>query len=98
MKAIKITPENCVSLVDVHNELEPLQETVGGYIETIGLQDGAVMIVDEEGRFKDYSVNPIASVIAGTAIVGIALIVGADEDEFDDVPKTYLHLLHCGEV
>lgn len=98
MKAIKITPENCVSLVDVQNELQALQEAVGGYIETIGLQDGAVMIVDEEGRFKDYPVNLIASVTAGVEIVGIVLIVGTDEDEFDDVPETYLELLRCGEV
>lgn len=77
-------------IVDVQNELEALQAAVGGYIETIGLQGGAVMIVDEEGRLKGYPTNSLASLVAGTDIVGTALIVGADDDEFDDVPDLYI--------
>lgn len=91
MKALKIT--GVVQLIDIHNELEALQHAVDGYIETIGLPDGAVMIVDEEGRLKNKPVNRIASIFAGMLIVGTALIVGVDEDEFDDVPESYVNTL-----
>ena len=98
MKALKISGIHA-ELVDVQNDLEALQAAVGGYIETIGLQGGAVMIVDEEGRFKDYLPNPLASLIAGTDIVGDALCVGVDEDEFDDVPDDFAEsILQLSEV
>lgn len=92
MKALRVQGI-IAELVDVKNELEALQAAVGGYIETIGLQGGAVMIVDEEGRLKGYSPNSLASLVAGTDIVGYALIVGADGDEFDDVPESYVEML-----
>ena len=91
MKALKIT--GIVQLIDIDNDLRALQRAVDGYIGTIGLKDGGVMIVDEEGMIKDKPCNNIASLIAGTMIYGVALIVGADEDEFDDVPECYLSLL-----
>lgn len=95
MKALKIT--GIVQLIDIHNELEALQHAVDGYIETIGLPDGAVMIVDEESQIKGKPYNTLASLVAGTAIYGIALIVGTDEDEFDDVPETYMELLRLND-
>lgn len=88
MKALKIT--GIVQLIDIDNDLKALQRAVDGYIETIGLRDGGVMIVDEEGMIKDKPCNNIASLIAGTMIYGVALIVGADEDKFDDVPQKYV--------
>ncbi|MBQ5686863.1 MAG: DUF3846 domain-containing protein [Ruminococcus sp.] len=97
MKAITIKG-TIVRLDEIQNDLRTLQMAVDGRIETVGLRDGGVMIVDEESQIKGKPYNTLASLVAGTAIYGIALIVGADEDEFDDVPETYLHLLHCGEV
>lgn len=97
MKAITIKG-TIVRLDEIQNDLRTLQMAVDGRIETVGLRDGGVMIVDEESQIKGKPYNTLASLVAGTAIYGIALIVGADEDEFCDVPETYLHLLHCGEV
>lgn len=91
MKALKIA--GIVQLIDIDNDLHALQRAVDGYIEAVGLKDGGVMVVDEEGMIKDKPCNNIASLIAGTLIYGVALIVGADEDEFDDVPECYLSLL-----
>ena len=82
----------------LHMGIDRLQDAVDGYIETIGLKDGGVMIADEEGLLKDKPYNKLASLVAGTDIRGTALIVGADGDEFDDVPEQYLPLLSCGEV
>ena len=94
MRALKIEL-NRISIIDiegadVHAELLALQHEVGGYIETVGLKDDGVMIVDEEGLLKQYPHNDLASIISGHHIYGTALIVGTDEDEFDDVPQQYI--------
>lgn len=86
MKALKLEGRS-ISEVEIENTLEALQAAVDGYIETIGIVPGeAVMIVNEEGRLRDMVPNPIASAFAGIDIVGPALIVGVDEDDFTDVP------------
>lgn len=91
IRALKIT--GVVTLVDVDNNLKALQHAVDGYIETITLRGGAVMIVDEEGMLKEKPLNPIAGLIAGTMIYGVALIVGRDSDEFCDVPDELITIL-----
>lgn len=96
MKALKIT--GIVQLVEIANDLRALQHAVDGYIETIGLRDGGVMIVDEEGMLKGKPQNPLAGLVAGTMIYGTALIVGTDKDEFDDVPENYFELLRLNDV
>ena len=86
MKALKI--EGCTVVpVNIENTLEALQAAVDGYIETVTLIPGkAVMIVNEEGLLQGMVPNPAASMIAGTKIVGPALIVGVDGEEFTDFP------------
>ena len=87
MKALKLEGRS-ISEVEIENTLEALQAAVNGYIETIGIVPGeAVMIVNEEGRLRGMAPNPIASAFAGIDIVGPALIVGVDEDDFTDVPE-----------
>ena len=87
MKALKLEGTT-VTQVEIENTLEALQAAVNGYIETIGIVPGeAVMIVNEEGRLRGMAPNPIASAFAGIDIVGPALIVGVDEDDFTDVPE-----------
>lgn len=97
MKAITIRG-TLIRLDEVANDLRALQHAVDGHIETVGLRDGAVMIVDEEGLLKGKPYNTLASLIAETNIHGTALIVGRKGDQFDDVPASYLPLLSCGEV
>lgn len=89
MKAILIKGTLC-AWVEIENRLEALQYAVGGYIETIPLGHGGVMIVDEEGRLKGLARSTIASLVADMDIVGKALIVGVDGEEFCDVPE-YFH-------
>lgn len=86
MKAIKIEGRT-VSEVKIDNTLEALRAAVDGNIEAVTLIPGkAVMIVNEEGLLRGMAPNPAASMIAGTKIVGPALIVGVDGEEFTDVP------------
>lgn len=86
MKAIKFEGR-IIKEIEIDNTLEALQAAVDGYIETVTLVPGrAVMIVNEEGLLRGMAPNPAASMIARTKIVGPALIVGVDGDEFTDFP------------
>ena len=91
MKALKFMGGSIIE-VDIDNTLEALQAAVEGYIETLLLiPDQAVMIVNEEGLLKGLPVNPFASAVAGTTIVGNALIVGIDGERFADIPDKIAH-------
>lgn len=86
MKAIKFEGR-CVGETEIENTLEALQAAVDGNIEAVTLiPDKAVMIVNEEGLLRGMPHNPAATMIAKTKIVGPAIVVGVDGEEFTDVP------------
>ncbi len=89
MKAVKIEYHRVIE-IEIENTLKALQEAVGGYIETVPIRfispDKAVMIVNEEGRLRKMEINRTASLYADTLIVGNALVVGVNGEEFTDVP------------
>ena len=64
--------------------LTEMQEIVGGYIEPIRLNDGRIIIVDEEGKSKDKAVNiPATNILrrdhyTTDYIVGTAIVCDAD--------------------
>ena len=87
MKALLIN-DRSIEKVEIENTLKALQKEVGGYIETVTLVRGyAVMIVNGEGLLLGMPSNLIASAVAAQKIVGPALVVGVDGDEFTDIPK-----------
>ena len=87
MKALKLENSG-ITEVNIENTLEALQAAVDGYIETVRLVPGrAVMIVNEEGLLREMAPNAIASLAAGTQIVGPALVVGVDGEDFTDIPE-----------
>ena len=65
-------------------ELEELQEVVGGYIEIVRLNDGRMIIVDEDGKSKGKAVNiPATNILrrdhyTTDYIVGTAIVCDAD--------------------
>ena len=65
-------------------ELEEMQEIVGGYVEPIRLNDGRMIIVDEDGKSKDKAVNiPATNILrrdhyTADYIVGTAIVCDAD--------------------
>ena len=67
----------------IPNQLEFLQLFVDGYIETFTVTAGAVIICNEEGKINDLPYN---CTVLGEQLFGNILLVGTDEDEFDDVP------------
>lgn len=92
---VKIRPNGMVEQVDCDNiTLDYLQSEVDGYIETIRIKDAPnrhlIMVIDEEGKFKDKSINDLAGEIAyirfDDYIVGDAIIVKEQDEDF--VPLT----------
>ena len=92
---IKIRPNGMVEQVDCDNiTLDYLQSEVDGYIETIRIKDAPnrhlLMVIDEEGKPKDKSINELAGEIAyirfDDYIVGDAIIVKEQDEDF--VPLT----------
>jgi hypothetical protein len=55
--------------------LEELQALVGGYIEIVPMDKGRYAVVNEEGMFLGLDLNPGASLLLGTAIVGPCVVV-----------------------
>jgi|TARA_R110002153_G_scaffold162171_1_gene314646 hypothetical protein len=41
--------------------LKEAQEFVGGLVERVELKNGDVMLIDEEGKFKQNNINPKAT-------------------------------------
>jgi len=86
LKAIRVDRSG-LSEIDIANTLDALQAAVLGYIEVVTLVPGqAAMVVNEEGRLHQMPPNILASAIAGVKIMGPAIVVGVDNDEFTDVP------------
>jgi hypothetical protein len=95
MKALKIEGR-CITDTDIENTLDAFQSAVDGYIESVTLVPGkAVMIVNEEGLLRNLPPNPAASMISNTKIVGTAIIVGVDGEEFTDVPEDVVKCINA---
>lgn len=91
MKALRIEPGQELELIDIENKLEELQKQVEGYIECVTLIPGKlVMVVNEEGLILELPYNMSASIIARRNIVGNALIVCCDDEDFTDISREYV--------
>lgn len=86
MKAIKITTDEVISVVDIQEPtLKGMQEQVGGYIQTVRGYDlndldvpekhNLLMIVNEEGKLGELPYNEVASDLVDDVIVGDILIM-----------------------
>lgn len=84
MRALYKTPADAgFREIIVENKLKPLQDLVGGYIETVTMTMNSCLICNEEGRLLGlpYNCNYL-----GMEIYGPMLVVGVQGDEFCDVP------------
>lgn len=88
---IKIKPNGMVEQIDCEDiTLDYLQSEVDGYIETIRIKDTPnrhlLMVIDEEGKFKDKPINDLAGKIAyirfDDYIVGDVVIVKEQDEDF----------------
>lgn len=71
IKVIMVEPMKEPYPVEIENTLEELQKAVGGYIETVYLEDSIVLVCNEEGKLIGLPGNRSFGndIIAGTFIV-----------------------------
>lgn len=79
MTAIIKRPGQPAFIRQIDNELSALQDLVGGYIQTVYLPHGVIMIVNEEGKLMGLKPN---FRFGNDLIVGTAVFVSADGEEF----------------
>lgn len=66
----------------IDNKLKAFQHLVGGYIETISVDD-LVIVCNEEGKLRSLMPNLIVN---GDMVVGTIVVCGVDAGEFTDCP------------
>ena len=84
---LKVEPGREPEVISIENELSAFQLAVDGYIETVTLPDGCVIICNEEGKLNDSKLNRyfvIGNIWVNT-IFGTFLIARTDEDEFSSL-------------
>ena len=69
--------------VEVENRLEDLQRLVDGYIEVATSWGDIALIVNEEGKLRGLAPN---FPLCGDVIVGTAVLIGVDGEDFTDCP------------
>lgn len=83
-------------LRDVPNELDALQEAVGGYIQAVSISstqstgNDLVMVCNEEGKIKKMLPNRW---VKGDVICGDFFFCGTDGEDFCDVPERDIPML-----
>lgn len=81
----------------IENELEALQNFVGGYIEHVQIRPGLALICNEEGLINGSHYN---CKVGSHFIFGDCLFVGSfpDDEEFSDCPFTAEDILDEGLI
>ena len=75
----------------ISDSLKNLSNTVGGYIETVTLDNGVVLICNEEGRIRNmpynFTLRRMRRVVTiQNAIFGTVIACGAEGDQLADIP------------
>ena len=74
-------------LVEIENKLKPMQELIGGYIETVSITHKLLIICDEEGIIKNRLNNVTVKTYAGPqTIKGDFFICLNNGEEFAGLP------------
>ena len=85
MKILYKKPGEAPEIRDVANDLEVLQDLVGGYIETVTVGN-VVIICNEEGKLKGMPLNFLVKTRNYTEpIVGPAIFCRTDHWDFTDI-------------
>ena len=84
MRVLRKNPGEPWEAIEVENGLKPLQDAVGGYLESVTFAEDACILCDEEGRLKGRTYN---ATVCGVPFVGTILVVGVDGENFSDLTK-----------
>ena len=74
-------------VIEIAPTLKSMQETVGGYIETLTLSNGVVVVCNEEGKLLDLPLNRTVffSPRSAEAIMGNFFVCEAGDEDFKDI-------------
>lgn len=98
IKAIIKRPDELFGHVtNISTTLENLQKTVDGPIETLTVAPGVVLVVNEEGKFREdlipnfkiWSDIEALGFSVHDVIYGTAIVLGVDGEEFADIPISF---------
>lgn len=104
MKIIVCEPNHKAKVVDTDGALETLQAIVDGNIEPMYLDDGVVLICNEEGKINGMEQNRVlfANGKIADIIHGTFFLCGVDGEELADIPEDvinmYCHLMNATSV
>lgn len=70
-------------MCNISTTLENLQKIVDGYIESVTIRPGLLIICNEEGKIKGLEPNIR---IPGDVICGTIIVIGATGEELSDIP------------
>ena len=85
MKTLQLRTDGSVRCIDIENTLQAFRAAVGGYIETVSLDEHTAVVADMERLLKCKPVNLNASLLAVRRIHGDVLVCGMDFDRFTDL-------------
>jgi hypothetical protein len=94
MKVLFIKASEVPKVIEVKNDLKPLQDLVGGYIECVRISSNVSLVCNEEGKLKDLSYNLVLLGSGGEnivdAIFGDCFLIGNDKEsgEFTDISES----------
>lgn len=88
---VKRPDEKYGHVCNISATLENLQKTVGGYIETVGLTESDVIIVNEEGKLLGLEKNlrMYGDTAYSDTLVGTIIVLGTNGDEFADLKMDF---------
>lgn len=89
MEVLMVEPGKYPYVTTIENELEAMQKAVGGYIEAISLDDGNVIILNEEGKLMGLEGN---RALGDDILVGHFFIAGSDGEHFASLSKEHQEL------
>ena len=77
IKVLKVKPHEHPEVYMLKNTLEAMQEAVDGYIDILGLDDNACILLNDEGKLIGLEGNRR---IGSDIIVGDFFVCGSDEE------------------
>ena len=75
IRVLRVRPGQAPEKIQIPNKLSVFQQEVGGWIETVPLGDGAILICNEEGKLTGMDGNRR---LGNDIIAGPFLVVGDD--------------------
>ena len=86
MRVVLVEPGKKAVVKMIDGSLEGMQQTVGGYIEAIALDDqGTCLVCNENGKIDDLPLNRVLVDDDGRVtdiVAGTFFVCGTDEEEF----------------